>query len=49
MTEAVIDEFGVVRARTAEEMLDIAQTATRRIYPARNTLGVITVSGAPAC
>jgi acyl-CoA synthetase (NDP forming) len=26
-------------------MLDIAHTATRRIYPARNTLGVITVSG----
>jgi acyl-CoA synthetase (NDP forming) len=26
-------------------MLDIAQTATRRIYPARNALGVITISG----
>ena len=38
-------EFGVVRARNSEEMLDIAHTATRKIYPARNTLGVITVSG----
>ena len=45
MTEAVLNEFGVVRARTTEEMLDIAHTATRRIYPARNTLGVLTVSG----
>jgi acyl-CoA synthetase (NDP forming) len=43
--DAVLAEFGVVRARTTEEMLDIAHTATRRIYPARNTLGVITVSG----
>ena len=45
VTEAVMREFGVVRARNSEEMLDIAHTATRRIYPARNTLGVITVSG----
>ena len=45
VTEAVMAEFGVHRARTSEEMLDIAQTATRRIYPARNTLGMITLSG----
>ncbi len=45
VTDAVLAEFGVVRARTTEEMLDIALTATRRIYPARNTLGVITISG----
>ena len=45
VTEAVMAEFGVVRARTTEEMLDIAQTATRRVYPARNTLGMITISG----
>ncbi|MGH7211606.1 MAG: acetate--CoA ligase family protein, partial [Acetobacteraceae bacterium] len=45
VTAAVMHEFGVVRARTSEEMLDIAQTATRRIYPARNTLGMMTVSG----
>jgi acetate---CoA ligase (ADP-forming) len=45
VTEAVMGEFGVVRARTSEEMLDIAQTATRRIYPVRNTLGMFTVSG----
>ena len=45
VTDAVLREFGVVRARTTEEMLDIAMTATRRIYPVRNTLGVITISG----
>jgi acyl-CoA synthetase (NDP forming) len=45
VTDAVLAEYGAVRARTTEEMLDIAQLATRRIYPAGNTLGVITVSG----
>ena len=45
ITEAVMSEFGVYRARNSEEMLDIAHTATRKIYPAANTLGVITVSG----
>lgn len=45
VTDAVLAEFGVVRARTTEEMLDIAYTATARVYPVRNTLGVLTVSG----
>ncbi|HUZ64351.1 MAG TPA: acetate--CoA ligase family protein [Acetobacteraceae bacterium] len=45
VTDAVLAEFGAVRARTTEEMLDIAYTATRRVYPARNSLGVITISG----
>ncbi|HEY0422920.1 MAG TPA: acetate--CoA ligase family protein, partial [Rhodopila sp.] len=45
VTEAVMAEFGVFRARNSEEMLDIAHTATRKIYPVKNTLGVITVSG----
>jgi acyl-CoA synthetase (NDP forming) len=45
VTDAVLAEYGAVRARTTEEMLDIAQLATRRVYPAGNTLGVITVSG----
>ncbi|GAC1344696.1 MAG: acetate--CoA ligase family protein [Acetobacteraceae bacterium] len=45
VTDAVLAEFGVVRARTTEEMLDIALAATRRIYPAGNTMGVITISG----
>ncbi len=45
VTEAVLAEFGAHRARTTEEMLDIAALATRRVYPAGNTLGVITISG----
>ena len=45
VTDAVLREFGVVRAGTTEQMLDIAYAASRRIYPVRNTLGVITVSG----
>lgn len=45
VTEAVMNEFGVVRAANSEEMLDIAHTATRKIYPVNNTLGVITLSG----
>jgi acyl-CoA synthetase (NDP forming) len=45
VTEAVMREFGVFRARNSEEMLDIAHTATRKIYPVSNSLGVITVSG----
>ncbi len=45
VTDAVLAEFGVVRARTTEEMIDIAVTASRKIYPAGNTLGVFTVSG----
>jgi len=43
--DAVMAEFGVVRAHTIEGLLDIVYAATRRIYPARNTLGMITVSG----
>jgi|BEDMetMinimDraft_2_1075160.scaffolds.fasta_scaffold00401_7 acyl-CoA synthetase (NDP forming) len=42
---AVLEEFGVLRARTTEEMLDFAYAATKRLYPVSATLGVITVSG----
>ncbi|MDN3988194.1 acetate--CoA ligase family protein [Zwartia vadi] len=45
VTDAVLKEFGVLRVQTTEQMLDIARLATRGIYPAHNTLGVITVSG----
>jgi acyl-CoA synthetase (NDP forming) len=43
--EAVLAEFGVHRARTTEELLDVCYVAQRGIFPARNTLGVVTVSG----
>lgn len=42
---AVLEEFGVLRVRSTEEMLDFACAATRRIHPVPATLGVITVSG----
>lgn len=45
ITDAVLQEYGVIRARNTEELLDIAYAATKRIYPAGNTLGVMTVSG----
>ena len=45
VTEAVLEEFGVHRARTTEELLDVAYAATRRVYPTGNTLGVVTISG----
>ena len=43
--DAVMRELGVVRAHTTEQLIDIARLATRRIYPAKNSLGVITISG----
>ncbi|AWB34625.1 acetate--CoA ligase family protein [Orrella marina] len=43
--DAVMKELGVIRVETTEQMLDIARLATRGIYPADNSLGVITVSG----
>ncbi len=45
VVDAVLAEFGVIRARSTEEMLDIAYTATARIYPVGNTLGALTISG----
>lgn len=43
--DAVLGDYAVIRARTTEELMDIAYLATRRIYPVDNSLGMITVSG----
>lgn len=43
--DAVLEEFGVIRAQSTEHMLDVAHLATRRIYPVNNTLGALTLSG----
>jgi len=43
--DAVMQELGVIRAQTTEQMLDIARLATRGIYPDHNSLGVLTISG----
>ncbi|MCR4265280.1 acetate--CoA ligase family protein [Nitratireductor sp. ZSWI3] len=45
VAEAVLAEHGVIRVRDTEQMLDFAYAARQRIYPADNSLGVITVSG----
>jgi acyl-CoA synthetase (NDP forming) len=45
VTDAVFRDYGVHRARTTEELVDVAYLAQKRIFPVRNTLGVITVSG----
>jgi acyl-CoA synthetase (NDP forming) len=45
VADAVFRDFGVWRARTTEELVDVAYVAQKRVYPARNTLGVLTVSG----
>ncbi len=45
VTDAVLAEFGAIRVRNTEEMLDVAKLATQRVYPVGNTLGMITVSG----
>ncbi|MGH7121610.1 MAG: acetate--CoA ligase family protein [Acetobacteraceae bacterium] len=42
---AVLEEYGAVRAAHAEQLLDFAYAATRRIYPVANTLGALTISG----
>lgn len=38
-------QYGVHRAATTEEQIDVAYACTRGIYPAGNRLGVVTLSG----
>lgn len=43
--DAVFDRYGVYRARTTEEMLDVAYAASRGQYPKGNRLAILTTSG----
>jgi len=43
--DAVLRQYGAYRARTAEEMVDVAYAASRGVYPASDRLGLITISG----
>ncbi len=43
--QAVFDQYGVFRANTTEEMLDIAYACTAGIYPTGNKIGLVTLSG----
>ena len=43
--DAVFAKYGVYRAMSTEEQIDVAYAAARRIFPDDNTLGIMTVSG----
>lgn len=43
--DAVFRQYGVWRAKTTAEQLDVAYACSRGIYPAGNTLGIFTLSG----
>src|SRR5262249_20273737 len=43
--DAVLRQHGAYRARTAEEMVDIAYAASQGVFPASNRLGLLTISG----
>jgi len=43
--EAVFKQYGVFRANTTEEMLDIAYACTAGIFPTGNKIGLVTLSG----
>lgn len=45
VADAVFRDSGAIRAQSAEQLLDFAEVAAHGIYPARNRLGVMTVSG----
>ncbi len=43
--DAVFHQYGAFRVETTEEMLDLAYACTRRYYPSRGRLGIVTISG----
>ncbi|QDZ00366.1 acetate--CoA ligase family protein [Nitratireductor mangrovi] len=43
--DAVLRQYGVWRARTTAEQLDVAQACARGIYPEGNRIGIFTLSG----
>ncbi|MBY8975903.1 acetate--CoA ligase family protein [Rhodobacteraceae bacterium NNCM2] len=45
VADRVLADHGVVVVRDPETMMDIAYAASKKIYPSRKSLGVITVSG----
>ncbi|MDO9527430.1 MAG: acetate--CoA ligase family protein [Gemmobacter sp.] len=45
VADAIFAEFGAIRAHSAEQLLDFANVAAHGIYPAQNTLGIVTISG----
>jgi acyl-CoA synthetase (NDP forming) len=43
--DGLFKQFGVYRAKTTQEQVDIAYACARGVYPASRRLGIITVSG----
>jgi acetate---CoA ligase (ADP-forming) len=43
--DAVLRQYGVYRARTTAEQIDVAYACARGRYPSGNTLGIFTLSG----
>lgn len=43
--DAILKQYGAHRARTTEEMLDIADACRPRLYPAGRRIGLVTISG----
>lgn len=43
--DAILRQYGARRARSTEEMLDIAYACRPRIFPVNNRLGLVTISG----
>jgi len=43
--DAVFHKYGVFRAESAEEQIDVAYAASRRIFPKGRSVGILTVSG----
>ena len=43
--DAVLRQYGVWRAKTTAEHLDVAYACSRGVYPRSNTLGIFTLSG----
>jgi acyl-CoA synthetase (NDP forming) len=43
--DALFRQYGVHRARTTEEHVDIAYAASKGVYPAGDRVGIVTVSG----
>jgi acyl-CoA synthetase (NDP forming) len=43
--DSVLEEFGAHRAGSQEELLDLLDVARQKVFPVRNSLGVITISG----
>ncbi|SFC26774.1 acetate--CoA ligase family protein [Tropicimonas isoalkanivorans] len=43
--DAIFREFGVYRAETTEEQLDIAEACLHGVFPSGNRLGILTLSG----